>query len=200
MSTPQNILRIDASGRKQGSLSRQLTEKIVAQTGATNPSVEVVHRDLADSDIPFVDETWIGANFTDQAERTETQKEALGSSDVLVAELQNADTIVIGTPIYNFGIPASLKAYIDMVTRARVTFRYTDDGPVGLLEGKRAIVAVASGGVELGSDYDFASNYIRFVLGFIGIKDVTFVDATGTAKGADAALARANGQIEALAL
>ena len=166
------ILRIDASARTDGSLTRSLGDKIVADLGAAR----IKHRDLADP-LPQINETWVGANFTAPDERTKEQKDALALSDELVAELHAADVLVIGLPIYNFSIPASLKAWIDQVARVGETFRYSEDGPQGLLAGKRAIVAFGSGGTALGSDYDFASDYVRHVLGFLGISDVTFVTA-----------------------
>jgi hypothetical protein len=109
-----------------------------------------------------------------------------------VAELKAADTLVIGLPIYNFGVPAALKAWVDQVARAGVTFKYSEYGPKGLLEGKRAIVAVASGGTEAGSDIDFATGYIRHVLGFIGITDVEFVTADRLMLDADGTMAKAS--------
>ena len=125
--------------------------------------------------LPQIDETWVAANFTPAADRSEAQNARLAQSDALVAELQAADTIVIGLPVYNFGVPAALKAWIDLIARAGVTFRYTAEGPEGLLTGKKVIVAFASGGVQLGSDYDFASTYLRHVLGFVGLTDVSII-------------------------
>ncbi|MEO9598959.1 NAD(P)H-dependent oxidoreductase [Parasphingorhabdus sp.] len=122
-------------------------------------------------------EDWVHANFTDENERTDAQKAELALSDRLVDELIAADTLVIGTPIYNFSVPASLKAWIDMIARARKTFQYTANGPEGLLTGKKAYVLIASGGTEVGSDIDFASGYLRHILGFVGITDVTIVAA-----------------------
>ncbi|WP_417525270.1 FMN-dependent NADH-azoreductase [Marinovum sp.] len=171
MTTTSTLLRVDASARKTGSATRVLTESLTETLAPTR----VITRDLADTPLPQIDESWVGANFTPPADRTEAQKARLAQSDALVKELQEADTIVIGLPVYNFGVPAALKAWIDLVARAGVTFRYTAEGPEGLLTGKKVIVAFASGGVSLGSDYDFASNYLRHVLGFIGLTDVTFV-------------------------
>jgi FMN-dependent NADH-azoreductase len=116
-----------------------------------------------------LDTDWVTANFTPPEERGEAERAALAESDALVAELKAADVLVIGVPIYNFGIPAALKAWVDLVARARVTFRYTEQGPVGLLTGKRAYLAVASGGTPVGSAIDFATGYLRHVLGFLGI-------------------------------
>ncbi|MEM0935867.1 MAG: NAD(P)H-dependent oxidoreductase [Pseudomonadota bacterium] len=191
----QSVLRLDTSARHTGSVSRELVDEIIARL---NPAAVTV-RDLANAPVPQVDEAWIGANFTPEEDRTDAQRKTLALSDTLVSELKAADTLVIGLPIYNFGVPAALKAWIDQVARAGVTFRYTADGPVGLLEGKRAIVAVASGGTETGSDYDFASGYVRHVLGFLGITDVTFVAADRLMIDADAARATAAQQIAALA-
>jgi len=189
------VLRIDASARRAGSVSRDLVDGIVARLAPAT----VVTRDLADTPIPQIDEGWIGANFTPADARTDAQRAALALSDTLVAEVQRADTLVIGLPIYNFGVPAALKAWIDQVARAGVTFRYTATGPVGLLEGKRAIVAVASGGTEAGSEIDFATGYIRHVLGFIGITEVEFVTADRLMLDADASRSKAAAQIEGLA-
>jgi len=107
---------------------------------------------------------------------TEADRDVLAFSDTLIKELQDADTIVIGVPIYNFGSPASLKAWMDLVARPRVTFRYTEGGPEGLLKGKKAIITAASGGVPVGSDKDFATRHLTFFLGFLGITDVTIID------------------------
>lgn len=169
------ILQVDSSGRLQGSVTRELTEKITSKLANSNS--EVVKRDLSNG-LPFVNEQWIGANFTDANQRTEEQIQALKISNQLIEELQSADFIVIGAPIYNFSIPAVLKAWIDMIARAKVTFEYTDKGPVGLLKNKQAYVAIASGGVPVGSAMDFSSSYLKHVLGFIGVTDVSIIDAS----------------------
>jgi FMN-dependent NADH-azoreductase len=191
----QHILRIDASARRTGSVSRDLADKIIDRIGA---DATVTTRDLADG-MSLIDEAWVGANFTPEGDRTDEQREKLALSDTLVAEIKAADTLVIGLPIYNFGVPAALKAWVDQVARAGVTFRYSEYGPKGLLEGKRAIVAVASGGTEAGSDIDFASGYIRHVLGFIGITDVEFVTADRLMMDADGTMAKALAQVDELA-
>ncbi|MGD8643047.1 MAG: NAD(P)H-dependent oxidoreductase, partial [Chromatiales bacterium] len=157
--------------------------------------VEVVVRDLREG-IPFVDEAWMAASFTPEQERSEDQRAALVMSDALVEELRSADVLVIGTPIYNFGVPAALKAWIDMVARARLTFRYTEQGPVGLLEGKKAYVLVASGGTPVGSDIDFASGYLRHVLGFLGIHDVELIAADRLVAQAEVSIAAARERID----
>ena len=187
------VLRIDASARRDGSVSRDLVSRIIDRLDADH----VTARDLADG-LPLITEAWVSANFTPADQRSAAQQDALALSDTLIAEVQAADTVVIGLPIYNFGVPAALKAWIDLVARAGVTFRYTENGPVGLLEGKRAIVAVASGGTEAGSDIDFATGFLRHVLGFIGITDVTFVAADRLMLDAESAVAKARSAIDAL--
>ena len=170
-----NILRIDASARTTGSVTRDLNDQAVKSL-AENEPVDVVLRDLTTA-LPHITEDWVGANFTAGEDRNDEQRRTLELSDSLVAELRAADTLVIGLPIYNFGVPASLKAWIDLIARVGETFRYTENGPAGLLTGKRAIVTVSSGGTKLGSDIDFATSYLSHVLGFIGISNVTFVTA-----------------------
>ena len=189
----QNILHIDSSARLNGSTSRQLTAQVTEKLGGT-----VVKRDLTDA-IPQISETWVNANFTPAEQRTDEQKETLALSDALVSEIKAADTLVIGVPIYNFGVPAALKAWIDQIARAGLTFKYTENGPQGLLEGKRAILVVASGGTPAESEIDFATGYMRHIMGFIGITDVTVVTADQMMVDADAALAKATAQVEALA-
>ena len=190
----KTILHIDASARTEGSVTRDLSAKIVAKLGAG----EVIRRDLA-TPLPLLDGAWVGANFTPADQRSDAQKAELALSDALIAELQKADTIVIGAPVYNFSVPSTLKAWIDLGARVGVTFSYSEAGPKGLLDGKRAIIAVASGGTAVGSDVDFATGYLRHVLGFIGITDVEIVAADTMAVDADAALIRARDAIAKLA-
>ena len=171
-----NVLEISASGRRHDSTSRMLTAELIAALESRYDAIDVARRDLADN-VPFVNDAWIAANFTAEETRSAEQRDTLTYSDALVSELRDADVIVIGVPIYNFSIPAVLKAWIDMISRARLTFRYTENGPVGLLQDKKAYVVVASGGVAVGSDYDFATPYLRHVLAFVGITDVEFIAA-----------------------
>lgn len=189
-----HILRIDSSARRTGSVSRDLTDRII---GHIAPDATVTVRDLAPG-LPLIDEAWVEANFTPADQRSAAQRDRLALSDRLVAELKAADTVVIGLPIYNFGVPAALKAWVDLVARAGVTFRYGEAGPEGLLTGKRAIVAVASGGTEAGSAIDFATGYIRHVLGFIGIDDVSFVSADRLMLDAEGTMRKALAEVNAL--
>lgn len=186
MTQSSNILRVDASARKAGSSSRALTDALIARLAPD----EIVTRDLTEV-LPFVTEDWVGANFTDESERTDAQKAELALSDSLVDELVAADTLVIGTPIYNFAVPAALKAWIDLIARARKTFHYTVNGPEGLLTDKKAYVLIASGGTEVGSDIDFASGYLRHILAFVGITDVTVIAADQQMMRGEAALDQA---------
>jgi FMN-dependent NADH-azoreductase len=173
---PLKVLEIAASGRNDGSFSRRLSADLIAALEDRHGRIELTRRDLGRG-LSFVDEAWINANFTPPEERNAEQRTALAESDALVAELKAADVLVIGTPVYNFGVPAALKAWVDMVARAQLTFRYTENGPKGLLEGKKAYVIVASGGVPVDSAVDFATPYLRHVLSFIGITDVDVIAA-----------------------
>jgi len=200
MKMNKNILRLDASMRKNGSYSRDLTDKLIQHlTGQASDlaalnkteNAQVTTRDLADG-IDFIDEQWINANFTAVEKRTVEQHKALATSDILVDELNKADLIVIGLPIYNFGVPAAFKAWVDQVVRSKLTFRYTDNGPIGLLNNKKAYIVIASGGTKLGTELDFISVYIRHVFSFIGIKDISIIDSSGIGQDESATLARAH--------
>lgn len=193
-----NVLRIDASARVEGSVSRRLADLLVGHLDRRTDGLALTRRDLAQG-APFVDAAWIGANFTDPAARDAGQHDALAQSDALVAELQAADVLVIATPIYNFGVPASLKAWIDQVARARLTFRYTEHGPEGLLAGKKAYILVATGGTAIGGEYDFATPWLRFMLGFLGITEVEVLAADqGMARGEQAYQAAAEAVAQVL--
>lgn len=170
------ILQVNASGRRRNSVSRLLAAELIEALEMREGDVSVQQRDLADG-VPVVDENWIDANFTAPEDRSATQRDVLRESDALVAELKAADVLVIGAPIYNFGIPAVLKAWIDMIARARLTFRYTESGPEGLLKSKKAYIVVASGGVTVGSAVDFATPQLRQALKFVGITDVDIIAA-----------------------
>lgn len=192
-----HILRIDASARNAGSTTRQLTDQLVTRLVEQGYGAAVTTRDLALTPPALLNEAWVGANFTDDADRNDDQRAALAASDELIAELEAANTIVIGVPVYNFAIPAALKAWVDLIARARRTFRYTETGPEGLLKGKKAYLVVASGGVPVGSDYDFATGYLRHVLGFVGITDVAIIAADQQMMNGDA-IAQATASIDAL--
>jgi len=193
------ILHLSASIQGDQSISRQLGTKLVdgllAKTGVT-----LTERDLSANDLPFVSAERFAANLAPAAERTPEQAKLAAISDTLIAELQAADTIVISSPIYNFGVPATVKAWADLVARAGTTFKYTENGPVGLLEGKKAYIAVASGGTPAGSDFDFMTSWLKFFLGFLGISDVTVIAADGVmGQDGESKIAAANAEIERLA-
>lgn len=192
----KHILRVDGSMRKNGSYSRKLVDSLITQLNKKEQHSTKV-RDLSDG-VPFINEQWIGANFTAFNERTAEQHAELLQSDALVNELQEADIIVIGLAIYNFSVPAAFKAWIDQVVRSKVTFRYAENGPEGLLENKKAYVVIASGGTQVGSDIDFFSAHVRYILAFIGIKDVTFIDSSGIGRDEVRVLAHANEAIVAI--
>lgn len=171
-----NALIVHSSGRNQDSVTRRITGEVAAQLKTQHPELAFKERDLA-AGMPFVNEQWIGANFTSADQRSAEQHVALEQSDALVSELQMADWLIIGSPIYNFSVPAVLKAWVDQVARAKLTFRYTEQGPEGLLKNKKAILVMASGGVPIGSEMDFATPYLQQMMGFLGIQDVQVLDA-----------------------
>lgn len=194
---PLNVLRVDASARVEGSVTRQLADHMIAGMQAHAPHLALTRRDVAQG-LPFVDEAWVNANLTDPDQRNNAHREMLAGSDALVAEVMAADVLIISTPIYNFGVPACLKAWVDQIARARLTFRYTEQGPKGLLSGKKAYILVATGGTEVGSAIDFATPWLKFVLGFLGITEVEVIAADrGMARGS-AALQSAINQIDTL--
>jgi len=195
MNTIKQILRIDASASVNTSNSKKLGDELIARLMALHPDAIVRQRDL-NQEISFIDQTWVAANFTPVDERSEVQHQRLAFSDKLIDEIKQADTIVLTTPMYNFGIPATLKAWIDLISRAGVTFRYTADGPVGLIKGKHVDIVITTGGVPLQSPVDFVTEYLKQVLGFIGIEDITIIAADQMNVDADSSYQKALDQIE----
>ncbi len=169
------VLRIDSSANNEASVTRRLADLFVQRLSERQP-IQVASRDLA-AGLPFINGDWVAANFTDPAARDADKQAALALSDALVEEVRAADVLVIGVPIYNFSVPATLKAWIDQIARARVTFRYTENGPQGLLTGKKAYLLVASGGTQVGGAVDFATPWLKHVLAFVGITDVEIIAA-----------------------
>jgi len=184
------VLRVDASGRAVGSVTRGLADLLIEGLRDRVADLSLTRRDLARG-LPFVDAAWIGANFTDPDARDAAQREALAGSDALVREVVEADVLVIGVPLYNFGVPASLKAWFDQIARARLTFRYGENGPVGLLGGKKVYLLVATGGVAVGGAADFATPWLKFALGFLGLSDIEVIAADQGMQRGDAARADA---------
>jgi len=195
------ILQINASARREGAHSTRLANSIVSRLRASSPDAVLTLRDLAVTPHPVLDEIALDALFTPADRRTPEQAARVALDDALIAEVQAHDTIVLGVPMYNFGVPVQLKSWIDAIARAGVTFRYTENGPVGLLTGKTVYVALARGGVYRDTAADSQVPYLKAVLGFLGLTDVRFVYAEGLAMGPDATakgLAQAEAEILAV--
>ena len=170
-----NILFLKTSPKNEGSISTELGEYLVNQL--TSVSKSTVTKRQLDEEIPFINQQIINGLYVDDSQKTFEQKEALKLSDTIVEDVNNHDTIVISTPIYNFSAPAVLKAWADMVARVNKTFSYTKNGPVGLLKDKKAYVVISSGGTKVGSEIDFFTPWMKHFLKFIGITDVEFISA-----------------------
>ncbi|MBV8062010.1 MAG: NAD(P)H-dependent oxidoreductase [Nevskia sp.] len=181
------LLQINSSINNGKGESSQLAQKFVAAYQASHPGTRVVTRDVAAGDqVPLLTAERFGALITPPEQRNAAQQAVVEYSDALINELKLADLIVLGLPMYNFGVPSQLKAYFDHVARAGVTFKYSDKGPVGLLTGKKALVFAARGGIYAGTPMDTQTSYVRDFLRFIGIAEVEFVYAEGLAYGPDA--------------
>jgi FMN-dependent NADH-azoreductase len=175
------LLQINTSLFSNSGQSTQLAEQFVAGRQAADPYVDVVVRDLAREPVPHLTAERFQAFLAQPEARTPAQATIVAESDALIDELKAADVIVLGLPMYNFGVPSQLKAYFDHVARAGVTFRYTEQGPVGLLTGKKAYVFATRGGLYAGTPRDAETSYVRQFLAFLGITDVEFVYAEGLA-------------------
>jgi len=180
------ILQVNSSARGEESQSTRLANRIVERLVEAAPDTGVTVRDLAAKPHPVLDEVALGALFTPEAQRTLEQARRVALDDELIAQVRAADVLVLGVPMYNFGVPAQLKNWIDAIMRAGVTFRYTAQGPEGLLKGKTVYVALARGGVYRNTPADTQVPYLRTVLGFLGMTDVRFVYAEGLNMGAEA--------------
>ncbi|MFL6657595.1 MAG: FMN-dependent NADH-azoreductase [Massilia sp.] len=189
-----NILQINSSARSTGSESTRLADAIVARLRTASPSATLVRRDLAAQPHPTIDEATLGALFTPADKRTPEQAARVALDDALIAETQAADVIVIGAPMYNFGITVQLKSWFDAIARAGVTFSYTATGPVGLLKDKKVYVTLARGGFH--KEDDLQAQHLKKFLGFLGLTDVTFVYSEGLGMGPEA-VAKAQAQADA---
>ncbi|WP_455819851.1 FMN-dependent NADH-azoreductase [Pseudomonas cerasi] len=169
------------------SQSGQLADHLVSEWKTAHPGDEVTERDLAANPIPVLDGELVGALRPSDAALTPRQQEALDLSNELIAELQAHDTIVITAPMYNFNIPTQLKNYFDLVARAGVTFRYTEQGPEGLIKGKKVVVLSSRGGIHKDTPSDLLTPYLTLFLGFLGLTDVQFVFAEGIGYGPEVA-------------
>ncbi len=193
------ILQINSSARSQGAQSTLLANELTAKLKQSNPGAQVVVRDLYNDALPHLDDAILGAFFTPAEKRTAEQQAIAARSEALIAELQAADFVVIGAPLYNFGISSQLKTYFDFIARAGITFKYGATGPEGLVTGKKVFVVSARGGKYVGTPGDTQTPYLKTFLGFLGMTDVNFIYAEGLNMGEDAATAALAGAREAIA-
>ena len=197
-----NILQVNSSARSEGSHSTTLAKALVERIRADNPGATVTVRDLSRAPHLPLDDSALQALFTPADKRTPEQSARVARDDALISEIQAADVVVLGVPMYNFGVPGQLKDWIDAISRAQVTFRYTANGPEGLLKGKKVYVTLTRGGMYRNTPSDTQVPYLKTVFTFLGMTDVQFVYAEGLAMGPEAlqnALASAHSQIEELA-
>ena len=176
-----NVLQIDSSIFSGNGQSSALADQFVTRLQAQNPGARLTVRDLAADPVPHLDAARFGAFLAKPEERTPAQQAVVEYSDALIDELRRADVVVLGLPMYNFGVPSTLKAYFDHLGRVGVTFKYTEKGPVGLLTGKKVYVFAARGGIYAGTPNDSQTPYIRAFLSFLGMSDIEFVYAEGLA-------------------
>lgn len=196
-----NILQVNSSARIHGSHSTRLASALVERLRERHPQARVTVRDLARTPHPVLDEAALDALFTPAEQRTPEQAARVALDDALIAEIQAADVVVLGVPMYNFGVPAQLKNWIDAISRAKVTFQYTEKGPEGLLKGKKVYAVLTRGGIYRNQPSDSQVPYLKTVLGFLGMTDVQFIYAEGLAMGPEAerqALANAQAEIDAV--
>ncbi|MBB5418785.1 FMN-dependent NADH-azoreductase [Paraburkholderia sp. CNPSo 3155] len=193
------ILQINSAARSQGAQSTLLVNELTARLQQSNAGATVVTRNLQAEPLPHLDDAILGTFFTPDDQRTPEQEAINARSEGLIAELQAADIIVIGAPLYNFGISSQLKTYFDWIARAGITFRYTENGPEGLVKGKKVFVVSARGGKYQGTPNDTQTPYLKSFLGFLGMTDVSFIYAEGLAMGPDAAGAALASAREAIA-
>jgi FMN-dependent NADH-azoreductase len=197
--TMTTILQINSAARSQGANSTLLVNELTEKLQKSHPGAQVVVRNLQAEPLPHLDDAVLGAFFTPADKRTPEQAAIAARSEALIAELQAADVVVIGAPMYNFGISSQLKTYFDFIARAGITFQYTANGPEGLVKGKKVHVVSARGGKYLGTQNDSQTPYLKSFLGFLGMTDVNFIYAEGLNMGPDAASAALAGAREAIA-
>jgi FMN-dependent NADH-azoreductase len=198
----KTILQINTSLFSEQGHSSRLAQRFVQTWRMRNPADRLIVRDLAKDPAPHLTDERFQAFFAPANERTAEQQAVVSYSDALIDELRRADVIVLGLPMYNFGVPSTLKAYFDHVARAGITFRYTADGPVGLMDDKTVYVLATRGGAYQGTSKDTQTDYVQHFFNFLGIHDIRFIYAEGLNLGEEqqhAALAQAEAQIERLA-
>jgi FMN-dependent NADH-azoreductase len=181
------IFQLNTSARSVGANSTAVADLITARLLQKTPEPVLQLRDMASDPHPILDEPALNALFTPANQRSEAQHARLAQDDALISAVQNSDTVVLGVPMYNFGIPVQLKSWFDAIAKAGVTFRYTDNGPIGLLSGKKVYVALARGGIYRDTPNDTQVPYLKMMLGFLGMTDVHYIYAEGFAMGPEAA-------------
>jgi FMN-dependent NADH-azoreductase len=193
------ILQINSAARSQGATSTLLLNELTEKLQQSNPGAHVVVRNLQAEPLPHLDDTILGAFFTPAEQRTPEQAAISARSEALIAELQAADIVVFGAPMYNFGISSQLKTYFDFIARAGISFQYTADGSEGFVKGKKVFVVTARGGKYVGTPDDTHTLYLKSFLDFLGMTDATFIYAEGLAMGSEVASAALAGAREAIA-
>ncbi len=179
------VLVVQTSVRAQDANSTKLAGMVLAKIQSRHPNASVETLDLGANPHPVLDGDAVGAIFTPSEKRNAAQAARVALDDALIAKVQSVDTIVIGVPMYNFGIPVQLKSFFDAIARAGVTFRYTENGPEGLIKGKKVYIALARGGLYRDTPADSQVPYLKTILGFLGMTDVEYVYAEGLAMGPD---------------
>lgn len=180
-----NILALKTSILGENSVSSLLVDEFIAQWQAKDSDTQVVTRDLGESPIPHLDVATLGAWMTDADQRTPEQQEKAALSEQLIAEVNDADLIVVGVPMYNLNVPSNLKSWVDQIARAGVTFRYTPEGPVGLIKDKRVLLLLSRGGQYKGTSFDTQLPYLNNLFAFLGLEDITAIHAEGINMGED---------------
>ena len=193
-----DVLLVNSSARYKDSSTRRFADELITSLSKQHGELNLRERDVAEG-IPFVDEHWVEANFTPAEERTKEHQQVLSYSDSLVDELEVADIIILAVPVYNYSVPASLKSWIDQISRVGRTFNFTSEGSFGKLKNKKAYVIMTTGGMKLGSDVDFASGYLCHMLNFIGIEDISFLSAEGLMMDDENGIQHMRSQIDNLA-
>lgn len=189
------ILRIDASLNTEQSNSRTLGDRLQNHFQQGEGETKIIQRSMA-PDFPAITQDWVTAAYTPTDQRSKEQQQLLALSDSLIEELRTASQIIITTPMYNFGVPAALKSWIDNTARVGETFQYTEQGPQGLIEDKPTTIVITTGGTPVNSEMDYVSGYLRQVLGFIGIQSVTVIAADKLSVDAEQSISRAAEQID----
>ncbi len=175
----KNVLRLTSSIFEEGSVSSMLMQELLSAFVSAGESFQIVERNFRESPVPHLDAAWLQALMTPEADRSDEQQAKVDYSDSLIAEVQQADTLVIALPMYNFSLPSMLKAWVDHIARAGVTFKYTESGPVGLLQDKKVYLVAAMGGVHDSAASDFLRPYMKLIMSFVGLTDVEFITADG---------------------